>query len=149
MFITGLGYDTSARRAVDKAQLNQERLKHIFHSIRAFTDSRRQRIEPHGAAAKLLNHGQQHSSVRMVKASLIDFQQGQGLICNFVGDNIFALILRHITHTFKQAVGNTRRPPGTAGNFLRAALLNGYFQNLCRPFDNRHQYNKIYILKQS
>ena len=72
MLIGKLSCDPAARRAVQKTNLDQERLVNLLDGVRLLRQRRRQRVHPHRAALIFLDDGQQQLAVDFVEPVAID-----------------------------------------------------------------------------
>lgn len=107
---------TSARRAVQESQLDEEWLVDILDRICRFADGSRQRIQSDRPAGKLLDHRHQQATIRMVQPAAVDFKHLERLVRHFVRDDAIARNLRHIAYALEQAIRYARRAARSLGN---------------------------------
>ena len=119
---------SSARRAVEKADLDEERLVDFFDRVRLLGQRRRQRVHAHRPALVLLDDGQQQLAVDLVEAVAIDFQHLQRRLRRRLVDLARAAHLGVVAHAPQQAVGDARRAAAARGNLHRAGLVNFHAQ---------------------
>src|SRR5438045_1357005 len=136
MFIGQLRGHTPARRAVQETNLNQERFVNLFDSIGFFRQCRSQGANPDRAALILLDNGQQQLAIHLVESVAIDFQHLQRRLGSGQVDVASTSDLSIITYPPKQAVGNTRCPARTTGDFEGTRLIDFDPQNLSRALDD-------------
>jgi len=73
--------NATARRARNKAQLQQVWLVHIFNRLRVLARTRGKCIQPHRPAIELLYNGEQQVSISLVKSDLIYLQRIERRLC--------------------------------------------------------------------
>ena len=115
--------DAAARRAHEKAQLQQIRLVHILDCAGVLAGDGRQRVQPHRAAAELPDHCLQHGAVGAVEAEHIDLLHIQRLARDVRIDPAAALHLRVVAHALDQPVGDAGRAARTGGDLQRAVMV--------------------------
>ena len=123
MFVRQLRSDTPARRAVQKADLDQERFVDFFDRVLFLGQGCSQRVHAHRAALIFLDDGQQQLAVHFVEAVTIDLQHLQRGLGGRQIDLSRAPYLGIVTHTAQQTVGDTRSAAGAAGNFERSGIV--------------------------
>src|ERR1035441_2738486 len=74
MLIREMGRHSPARGAIEKANLNEERLGDFFDGVGLFGQRGCQLIQAHRAALVLLDDGQQQLAIDLVEAVAIDFE---------------------------------------------------------------------------
>ena len=73
----GRGRDAAARRALEQAALEQERLVHVFDGLGRFADRDRERAEPDRPAGERAAQRGEDRPVDLVEAELVDLEQRQ------------------------------------------------------------------------
>src|SRR5215471_8289591 len=76
----------SARRAVQKAVLNEERLVNIFDGVFFFADRGSNTANPDGASAELVDDGEQQFSIDLVESVFVDLEHLQRRVGNVERD---------------------------------------------------------------
>nr|GEU28642.1 hypothetical protein [Tanacetum cinerariifolium] len=110
----------AARRALQKALLDQVRFQHVLDGVGRFADGRRQVADAHRAAAELVQHRFEQLAVHDVEADRIHVEHDQRSVGRGLGDVAIAFHFRVIAHAAQQAVGDTGRAARAAGDFHRA-----------------------------
>src|SRR5271166_6673627 len=72
MLVRQMCRNPSARRAVEKPNLDEERFVDLFYRIGLFGERRGQRVHAHRASLVLLDDGEQQLAVNFVEAMAID-----------------------------------------------------------------------------
>ena len=80
MVIRARRYTPAARRAAQKADLQEIGFIYVLQRDGLLSDRRGERLQPHRSAGKVLNDAQQHAPVDRVEAELIDLQQIERLV---------------------------------------------------------------------
>jgi len=68
------GHHTTARRALEKAELQQVGLVDVLERALVLAERGRERLEPHRAAAVVLDGGDQQAAVELVEAEGVHLQ---------------------------------------------------------------------------
>jgi len=115
MIVRELRGDASARRAVEKPDLHEERLVDFFDGVRFLGQHGGQRIHPDRAALIFLDDREQQTTVDFVEAVLIDFQhfeRGFGRrSVNLAGSAHLGVV----ANAAQEAIGNAGRAARAAG----------------------------------
>ena len=75
MFISQPGGHAAPGRAIEKADLDKERLIHLFQGVLFLREASCQRIQPHRASVVFLDDGQQQAPIELIKTVGIDSVQ--------------------------------------------------------------------------
>src|SRR5208337_5439399 len=102
---------SSARRAVQKSDLDEERLIDFLDGVSLLRQRRCQRVHPHWPALVLLDDAEQQLAVNLVEAVAIDLEHLQRRLRRRFVDLAYALHLGVVTYPAQQPVGNARCAP--------------------------------------
>src|SRR6266403_4609380 len=119
MLVRQLGRDASARRAIQKPDLDQKRFVDFFNRILLLGQGRGQSVYTHWSALIFLDDGQQQLAVDLVEAVTINFQHQQRSLGSWQVDFSGAAHLGKVAHPAQQTVGDAGSSTGPAGNLKR------------------------------
>src|SRR5215471_5730573 len=125
MLISKPSRHSTARRAIQKADLEQVRLIDLFYRILFLTDRRRQSSETDWTAVKLSNNRHKELAVHFIKAKRIYFHAVERLGGHISIHVSIVKNLGDITNAPQQPVcysGGAARP---FGDFVRSARIHG------------------------
>ena len=117
--------DASLGRAFDEPELDQVRLVNLLDRLGFLADGDRKGVDPHGAAAELVDDRGDDGLVHVVKADLVDAVQSQGGVGDLAGDGAVGLDLGVFAHAAQEAVGDARRAARPARDLVCAAVVDG------------------------
>src|SRR5271157_5444807 len=115
MLIGKACHNTPSRRTRNEAELQQVWLVYILDCLRVFAGAGCQRVQSDGAAVELLDDGEQQVAVGLVESDVVDLQRIQGSLSNYPRNHAIGPHLRVVTHSFEQAVHDTRCATGASG----------------------------------
>ncbi len=121
MAVSGKRGDAAARRALQVALLDQERLDHVLDGVAFLADGVRQVLHADRPAAEFLDHGKQELAIHHVHAERIHVKHLERRVGDAFRDRAVGLDLRVVAHAPQQAVGDARRAARAARD-LGAAL---------------------------
>ena len=139
MFVGELRGDAPAGRAVQKPNLDEERLVDFFNRVRFFGERCRQRAHPDRPTLIFLDDREQQLAVDFVEAVLVDLEHLKRGLGGRKVDFARAADLRVVADASQQAIRNARSATGAAGNFPRAVFVDFNAQNFRRALDDHLQ----------
>src|SRR5581483_2992907 len=117
------GRHPTPRRALEHAELKQERLVDVFEGVRLFADADGERRQTDRAAAEAATYGVEDGAVEFVEALLIHAEESEALVGCLLGDDAVAPNLGVVADPAQEAVGDSRCTAGPAGDLGRALLI--------------------------
>ena len=147
MPVSTLGQNSSARRSLDQALLDQIGLVDALDRVGLLVDRVRQGREPDGAAGELLRNGLQDDSIVAVQACLVDIQQAQSLRRDLGADRSGSLDLREVADAAQDAICDPRSPSRARGDGLGTAVVDLDSEDPGGPVDNRRQVGLLVVLE--
>ena len=139
MLIGQLRRHPPTRRTVEKANLDQKRLVHLFKRILLLRKRRSQRVEPHRAAVILLDDRTQQTSIQLIKTVSIDLEQRQRSIRRRLVDHARRTHLRVVAHAPQQPVGDARSSTRAHRDLRRTVTVDRHTEHVGRAFDDKPQ----------
>ena len=136
IFIGARRGDTAARRAIEKAGLDQERLVDVFDRVLFFADGGRDAVDAHRAAAELVDDGSQQLAIDLVEAVIVDLEQLQRRARDLGVDPAVGADLRIVAHAPQEAVRDARRAARPARQFVRGFGVDRHVENPRRTADD-------------
>src|SRR5680860_917500 len=124
--VGGRGGPATAGRALEETLLQEERLVDLLDGLGLLADRHGQRGEPHGTTGKMATQCPEDGPVDLVQASLVDLEQGQCVTRHGQTHGAVGPHLGVVPDPLQQAVGDTRRTPGSARDLGRRAPSPGY-----------------------
>src|SRR5262245_60931505 len=121
VLVRALRRHAAARRAVEVALLDQERLVDVLDRAAILADRGGERVQPDGSPAVFLDERTQERAVHAVEAGLVDLETREREAGELARHRRLAADLGEVAHAAQQAVGDARRAP-RAGRDLERAL---------------------------
>ena len=139
MLIGQAGHAAAAGGAGQHAHLHQVRLTDVFQRDALLAQCSGQRFETDRAAVVHLDDGAQQAAIEFVQTQLVDVHPLAGRNGGLFVDGALALHHGKVAGAFQQAVGDTRRAAGAAGQFQRTFVGDGHAQNTRTAGDDAPQ----------
>src|SRR5262245_62167337 len=136
VLISRRSHDASARRAVQKADLNQVRLVNFFDRLFLLADRRRDCADADRAAIELFNDRRQQFAVDFVQAVAVDLHPVERVGGHFGGDVAVVFNFGVIPDAAQQPVGDARRAARPRGDGPRAAVVDLGVEDRGRTLDD-------------
>src|SRR5579883_3239284 len=114
------GEQAPARRALDQALLDQERLDDLLDRVARFRQRRRDGLDPDRPAAIVERDGREIAPIHGVEAGAVDLERDQRLVDELSVDLSRLLDMSEVAHATQQPPGDARRAAGAAGDLVRA-----------------------------
>ena len=130
----------SAGRAVEKSDLNQERLVDFFESVFFFGQGGSQCAEAYGTTVVFLNDRKQKAAIDFVEAVGIHFEQGEGCVGGGAVDGAGAADLRVVADAAQEAIGDAWSAAGAQCDFGGAVCVDGDTQDLGGALDDEAEF---------
>src|SRR5690606_19710263 len=118
-----LGRHAPARRALEQAALDEERLVHLFERRPVLADSRRQGVEANGATDELADDGVEDGAVAAVQTGVVDAEGLQSLASPRQGDAVVAGDLGVVAHAPQQALRDAHGAAGAPSDLERGLVV--------------------------
>ncbi len=134
-------------RALEQAELEEERLVDVLHRLRLLAHADGEGRQAHGAAAEAPAHRDQDGPVDLVEAGLVDLEQGQALAGGGLGDDALGPDLGVVADPAQQPVGDAGRAPGPAGDLVAAGGVEGDAHDPGRPHDDGLQLGDVVVVE--
>ncbi len=123
----------AARRAGDQARPHQEGLGDDLDGLGLLPHRDGQRRQADRAAAEAAHERAKHRQVEPVQPALVHLVQFQRRPGAVPGHDAIAAHLGEVAHAAQQPVGDTRRPPGPAGDLVGAVVAQRHAEQAGRP----------------
>ena len=130
------GQEPAARRALDEALLDQERLDDLLDGVARLRQTRRDGLDPDRPAAVIERDGRQVAPVHRVEPGGVDFELAKRAIGDDAIDLAVARDQREVAHAAQQPSGNARRAAGAAGDLVGAVRRHADAQNARAAIDD-------------
>ncbi|CAM2144510.1 hypothetical protein PT2222_160067 [Paraburkholderia tropica] len=137
----------SARRALQKALLDQIRLKHVLDRVALLADRGGEVVHAHRAAVELVENRFEQLAVHQVEAHGIDVEHAQRGVGDLRGDRAIGLHFGVVAHATQQAVGDTRRAARAARDFERAVGMNLRAEQRGRALHDAREFARVVELE--
>jgi len=105
------GHHTTARRSLEKAELQQVGLVDVLKRALVLAERGRERLEPHRAAAVVLDGGDQEAAVELVEAEGVHLQPLEAVPRGLERDARLLAGVGEVPHAAQQPVGDARCAP--------------------------------------
>src|SRR5262245_37127802 len=130
------GQQPAARRALDEALLDHERLDDLLDRVARLRERRSDGLDPDRAAAVVLGDHRDVAPVHGVEASAIDLERMQRLVGGAPVDRVHAVDECEIAHPPQQPAGDARRAAGAARDLVGAVGRHADAENARAAIDD-------------
>ena len=113
------GEQPPARRALDEAFLNEERLDDVLDRVARLRQGRGDGFDADRSAAVIERDGREISPVHGVEPGAIDFERAERLVGNGAVDRFRAIDMREIAQPPQKPAGDARRAARAARDLVR------------------------------
>lgn len=134
-----------ARRALDEALLQEERLANVLDRSRIFANAGGDGFETHRPTAELLDDRCEDGAVQPVETEPIDFKHGKRFVGNRLRNRVVLVDLGKIPDPAQEAIGDAGRTARSARNLSGAMLIDAVAEDARRPRDDLEQ--RLLIVK--
>ena len=119
-----------------KPELQQIRLVDVLDRVGLLAERHRERRQPDGAAAELLDDGAQETPVEPLETDLVDLEHRQRLLGDLGRDDALMAHLGHVAHAAQDPVGDPRRSARAARDQLGGVVGHLDREDLRRAADD-------------
>src|SRR5581483_7159816 len=127
------------RRAIQKSNLDQERLVDFLDRVRLLRQGRGQCVHADWPSLVFLNDGEQQFAINFVEAVAVHLKHLQGSLGGGFIYPARAPNLSVVAYTPQQPVGDARGAAGARGDLQRAGFINLHLQDLGRALHDNSQ----------
>ena len=128
--------DAPARRAIEEADLDQERLVDVLDRVLLLADRRGDRVQADRAAAELVDDRAQQLAVDLVEPVLVHLEQLEARVRDLERDRAVGAHLRVVADAAQQPVDDARRAARPLGDLGRGGRVDRHVQDPRRAADD-------------